>query len=151
MSFNRPAMPKRKRPPFVPLAEPAHAVLRRADGNARLLVQVPKGPPAKPGKTAPTAEESRWMSAIVGFGCIACRIDRQPPRPAAVHHILRGGVRMGHLWTIPLCDPGHHKDGTAFGLISRHPDKARFEDAYGTEAQLLLMVRAEIANKREII
>lgn len=77
------------------------------------------------------------MSAIVEHGCIACRMDGHEPRPTAVHHMLRGGQRIGHLFTLPLCDPGHHKNGEQFGFISRHPSKARFEQRYGTEAELL--------------
>jgi len=97
----------------------------------------PKGPEAKAGKRAPTADERAWMDAIVAYGCIACRLDGLPPRPAAVHHILRGGVRMGHKYTLPLCDPGHHQGGQQFGLVSRHPWKARFEQRYGVELFLL--------------
>jgi hypothetical protein len=98
---------------------------------------VPKGEKAKPGKRAATKDEAAWMDAIVRYGCIACRLDGRPPRPTAVHHILRGGVRLGHKHTIGLCDPGHHQNGGQFGLTSRHPYKARFEAKYGTELQLL--------------
>ena len=98
---------------------------------------ISKGPAAKTGKRAPNAEERAWMDFIVAYGCVACRADGVPPRPTAVHHILRGGVRMGHLFTLPLCDPGHHQGGDAIGLTSRHPWKAQFEAKYGTEMQLL--------------
>lgn len=109
------------------------------------FVPVPKeAVTAKPGKGAPTAEESRWMGAIVAYGCIACRLDGMAPRPTAVHHILRGGQRIGHRYTLPLCDPGHHKDGQAFGLVSRHPWKARFEKRYGTEHELLSRLKVEL-------
>lgn len=106
----------------------------------------PKGEKAKPGKRAPNAEERRWMDAIVASGCIACRMDSLPAKglPCAVHHILRGGVRMGHLFTLPLCDPGHHQNGGEFGIVSRHPWKARFEARYGAEMALLARLRAEI-------
>jgi len=88
---------------------------------------------AKPGKRAPTAEEKRWMDAIVAYGCIACHIDGLGRRDPAVHHILRGGQRIGHRFTLPLCDPGHHQGW----VFSRHPYKARFEQRYGTEDFLL--------------
>jgi hypothetical protein len=65
-----------------------------------------------------------------------------------VHHILRGGVRMGHLYSLPLCDPGHHQNGGQFGMVSRHPFKARFEQRYGTEAELLQRLRVKIAGVR---
>lgn len=51
--------------------------------------------------------------------------------------MLRGNRRIGHLSTLPLC-AGHHRDGAGRpGLIARHPWRARFEDRYGTEAELL--------------
>ena len=107
-------------------------------------VVVAKGIAARPGKRAPTALEKRWMDAIVAHGCVACLLDGVWPRPACVHHILRGGVRMGHLFTLPLC-PGHHQDGTgAPGLIARHPYKARFEQRYGSEFDLLARLKREL-------
>lgn len=84
------------------------------------------------------------MSQIVEHGCIACVLDGMMPRPTTVHHIIRGGQRMGHLWSLPLCDPGHHQSGDAFGLVCRHPWKARFEARYGTELQLLAMLRLKL-------
>jgi hypothetical protein len=111
-------------------------------------VAVPKGEKAKPGKRAPNAEEKRWMNAIVTHGCIACRMDGNGIVAPCVHHILRGGRRMGHLFTLPLC-PGHHQDGTGVqGLIARHPWKTRFEAKYGTEAELLAKLRAEIGEPK---
>jgi hypothetical protein len=94
------------------------------------------------GKVAPTAAERAWMDSIASFGCIVCWLHHGIKTPAAVHHILSGGRRMGHLYTIPLCDPGHHQGGSDTGpFISRHPWKARFESAYGTEMDLLAAVR----------
>lgn len=106
------------------------------------VVAIPKGEKAKPGKGAPNAEERAWMDWITSYGCIACRIDGHGFTPPAVHHILRGGRRMGHRYTLPLCDPGHHQGGEAKGMVSRHPWKARFEARYGTELELLAVLRA---------
>jgi hypothetical protein len=99
---------------------------------------------AKVGKYAPNEIERKWMDAIVGFGCVACWLDGNQPRPTAVHHILRGGQRIGHLFTLPLCDPGHHQNGRQFGLISRHPWKAQFEERYGDEKLLLAMLKVKL-------
>lgn len=107
-------------------------------------VAVEKGEKAKPGKRPPNARERAWMDAIVAYGCVACRIDGLGIVPPAVHHILRGGVRMGHLFTLPLCHPGHHQHGDQAGKVSRHPWKARFEQLYGDELHLLERLRAEI-------
>jgi hypothetical protein len=60
-----------------------------------------------------------------------------------VHHVLSGGRRIGHLSTLPLCDPGHHQGGQSLGMVSRHPWKAQFEAKYGTEQELLDRLRAE--------
>lgn len=98
------------------------------------------------GKVAPNAAERAWMDRIASFGCIVCWLQHGVRMPPAVHHILSGGRRMGHLYTIPLCDPGHHQGGDKVGnMISRHPWKARFEDAYGTELELLERMRAILA------
>lgn len=130
------------RPPVVvtPITDCRGVVRRVAD----TVVVMPKDVKAKPGKGAPTAEEAKWMDAIVRYGCIACVLDGQQPRPTAVHHILRGGRRIGHLFTIGLCDPGHHQQGASLGLVSRHPWKARFEAKYGAELELLAMLKAKL-------
>lgn len=94
----------------------------------------------------PTKAEFKWMQAISEFGCIACYKDGVTNRrPAAVHHILNAAKRrIGHLDTIPLCDPGHHKNPPK-GHVARHPDKAGFERRYGTEKELLELTRKLIA------
>lgn len=98
--------------------------------------------------TTPTVEESRWMAAISAFGCIVCLRQGRGYVPAAVHHILKGGIRMGHLFTIPLCDPGHHQLApVASGEVSRHPWRKEFERRYGTELELLEQVRLLVAGK----
>lgn len=105
---------------------------------------VPKGEKAKPGKGTPTKAEREWMDRITAYGCIACRLDWIGIVVPCVHHILRGGRRMGHLFTLPLC-PGHHQDGYGEpGMVARHPFKARFEQRYGSEDFLLAKLRAEI-------
>lgn len=78
------------------------------------------------------------MATITRLGCICCRMQGRGYVPAAVHHLLSGGVRKGHLFSIPLCDPGHHQGAPkSSGEISRHPNKAAFEARYGTEEFLL--------------
>ena len=108
------------------------------------MLSFPKGVKARLGKRTPTREEARWMDAIVGHGCIACRADGHEPRPTAVHHILRGGQRIGHLFTLGLCDPGHHQAGEQFGFVCRHPNKAAFERRYGTELELLAKLKVQL-------
>jgi hypothetical protein len=94
------------------------------------------------GKVAPTAAEADWMARAQAFGCIVCYLHAGHVRtPAAIHHILQGGRRMGHLYTLPLCDPGHHQNSPSPLKISRHPNKARFDAAYGTELELLAQLQ----------
>ena len=130
---------KSKAPERKPIAPPKPLGRRvREAVISTEVVATPKGVKAKPGKRAPTVEEARWITACIKFGCLACWIDRQPSRPTAYHHIVRGGQRLGHLYGFGLCDPGHHQGGEPFGLISRHPYKARFVAQYGGELELLM-------------
>lgn len=96
----------------------------------------PKSKPMKHGKVQATVEEKRWMASVAAFGCIVCHLQGRGYVPCAVHHIVEGGRRVGHLWTIGLCDPGHHQNTPDRTEISRHPNKARFVAAYGTEYEL---------------
>jgi hypothetical protein len=124
-----------------PVAKPLERPVRYAVPANDALFSAPKEVQGKPGKGAPNAEEREWMDWIVAYGCIACHIDGLGQTPPAVHHILRGGQRIGHLFTIPLCDPGHHQGGQERGMVSRHPWKARFEARYGSEMELLESLR----------
>lgn len=93
-----------------------------------------------------TRAETAWLAAICRLGCIVCVLEGKGRSPAVPHHLLRGGRRIGHLQTIPLCDPGHHQyPQPGSGKIARHPTKARFEAAYGTEAELLERTRELVA------
>lgn len=77
------------------------------------------------------------MDFVANFGCVVCWLQHHIKTPCAVHHIVEGARRLGHLFTIGLCDPGHHQGAQRdSGKISRHPWKARFEAAYGDEYEL---------------
>lgn len=88
-------------------------------------------------KVRANAAERAWMAAVAQLGCIVCRLQGRGFVPCAVHHIVEGARRLGHLFTIGLCDPGHHQHSPDPQQISRHPDKARFTAAYGCEYVLL--------------
>lgn len=88
-----------------------------------------------------TKAEREWCARISEIGCIACYVSGFPGTPGAVHHILKSGRRQSHLETLLLCDPGHHQYGDGVTKISRHPYKARFEAAYGSESELLKITR----------
>jgi len=84
------------------------------------------------------------MNAITEFGCVVCKKNFRVHTPAEVHHI-DGKTKPGaHLNTIPLCY-NHHRGGQDDGLLtSRHPHKARFEQRYGSQQELLDYVREQI-------
>lgn len=137
--------PERERvpQPLYQLARPCSAAV-----VSQVAMPVPKAAAVRPGKRAPTVAESAWMDAITEIGCIACLQDGHPDTPGAVHHLLSGGRRMGHLFTICLCDPGHHQNGQQFGKVSRHPFKTRFEAQYGTELELLDLTQQLVHRSR---
>lgn len=81
------------------------------------------------------------MDAICQIGCIACRVMGITGVPAEPHHLLSGGRRIGHLFTIPLCQLHHRSHVNDGVIVSRHPWKRCFEAAYGTEQELLEQTR----------
>jgi hypothetical protein len=87
-----------------------------------------------------TQAEVAWVKAILNYGCIACRKDGYGYEPASVHHLIKGGKRMGHLFTIPLCIQ-HHQ----YGAISRHRNHKGFNAKYGTEMELYEEMKAIVA------
>ncbi len=97
--------------------------------------------PMKSGKVPPNAAEKEWMGKVAELGCIVCRQQGRGFVPCAVHHIVEGGRRLGHLFTLGLCQPGHHMDSPDKSQISRHPNKARFTAAYGSEYELLWITK----------
>jgi hypothetical protein len=103
---------------------------------------------AKPGKRPPTTEEREWMDWLAQQPCVACWIDGVQSGPVQIHHILRGGQRVGHLFTLPLC-AGHHQHDTSTGLVARHPFKSRFEKRYGLELELLHKLRGQFNREKQ--
>lgn len=93
--------------------------------------------------------EREWMDAITRIGCAVCAMMGHWHTPGVPHHLLTdGGRRRGHLYTILLCDPGHHQNAPrGSGKISRHPNKFRFEAAYGTEESLLQRQREMVEHE----
>jgi hypothetical protein len=85
-----------------------------------------------------TAAESRHIGIVVSLGCIICG-------EAAEAHHPRTGAGMArkspHCDVISLC-PAHHRTG-GYG-VALHAGQQIFEERYGTEAELLEQVRAEL-------
>ena len=82
-----------------------------------------------------TRAESDFQYRVRELGCIVCLLFKRVVSPCDIHHMLRGGRRIGEMDVLGLC-PAHHRTGHG-GVIARHPTKARFESAYGTEEHLL--------------
>lgn len=90
---------------------------------------------------------------IESFRHIGCIVSGSPQYD--VHHLVEGGVRLGHLFTIPL-HPWFHR-GYDYGHGQAHMtanygpslelDKGAFEDKYGTERQLLAKVNRKLKKK----
>ena len=57
---------------------------------------------------APTKYEAERMDAMMRLGCVACAQIGIAHVAQECHHILSGGRRMGHWFTLPLCR-GHHQ------------------------------------------
>lgn len=86
----------------------------------------------------PTALERRFMDAVAGLGCIACAKDGYVNPWISLHHIAGRTAVNAHMYVIPLCGPHHqHDDTDPAGRIGVHPHKARFEEMYGTQMELL--------------
>lgn len=92
------------------------------------------------------AEKLLWSRMADQVGCIACHIDGHPNPIVSIHHI-DGRTKPGcHSKVLPLC-AGHHQDATGADktLVAVHPDKARFEQRYGPQMDLLTLVHQLLA------
>ena len=106
----------------------------------------------RPGNRPHTPEESARLDAIQS--CVACLLNDQrggylpTGMPVERHHLLSGGIRIGHLATIGLCQH-HHRGQCHHGRNSSEmaalygPSLAKgsrpFHAHYGTDAELLAL------------
>lgn len=85
-----------------------------------------------------TKSDLARFDALHRIGCIACRKAGSGYRAPDVHHIIIGGRRAGHQFTLPLC-PEHHRipsNGTVVGPSLADGSKV-FAARWGTQMQLL--------------
>lgn len=81
-----------------------------------------------------TAEEKRRIEAMLQLGCSACAwLEIVNGYYTQCHHIVQGGKRLGHLYTIPLCC-GHHQGIWLTELIELIPEDKRVSIADGRKA-----------------
>ncbi len=79
-------------------------------------------------------EKAMW-DKLAALGCVACLKDGHYNPHVSIHHV-DGRTKPGcHLLVLPLCS-GHHQDNGE-GLIAVHPWKARFEQRYGAQLDLV--------------
>jgi hypothetical protein len=97
-----------------------------------------------------TAADRARFEAIRDLGCIACSIEQIPqPNQTEIHHLLSGGRRRGHAYSIPLC-AWHHRGETSPGIkpsamTACHGPSLRlasrdFHETYGSDDKLLAQV-----------
>lgn len=85
----------------------------------------------------PTKADKQLWDKLAQVGCIACLKDGVQNLHVSIHHIDGRTKQGAHKLVLPLC-AGHHQDGTgAPGLVAVHPWKARFEQLYGSQRELL--------------
>ena len=83
-----------------------------------------------------TKSQKAFQDRVRALGCIVC-YGKGVDSPAEIHHLLRGGRRIGEDSVIGLCVP-HHRGGlNTEEVVSRHPWRLAWESRYGTEAELL--------------
>jgi hypothetical protein len=91
------------------------------------------------GHTKPASKAQKRRFRILGqeIGCMCCRMLGQGFVPAEIHHITRGGRRLGHDFTIPLC--GWHHRGVGINRFGASIADGRklFEEFWGNEFDLL--------------
>lgn len=87
--------------------------------------------------------EKEHLNKLAELGCLACYLQGTPGTRAEIHH-LRDGVgmsqRSSHFIVIPLCPP-HHRGTTGLSVPSIHGSKNAFIEAFGTEAELLEILK----------
>jgi len=90
-------------------------------------------------------KEASHMADVQELGCIVCRKMYGHFRDAEIHHLV--DKKRDHFRVLPLCME-HHRGGKDSGyFISRHPYKARFEKAYGSEQSLLKLVKERLEDR----
>jgi len=92
---------------------------------------------------APTKYEAERIEAMKRLGCVACAVLGVPNlNHLELHHILDGGVRMGHWFSIFLCRGHHQGDWSQIDIVDAahrvaiSDGRKRFRLIYGTEREL---------------
>lgn len=93
-------------------------------------------------KKAATKEENERMAKIAQMQCCVANGDCRPG--TQVHHITKTGRRLGHMFTIPLCE-NHHSPQTPLPYGEAvHNGVKTFESQFGTQMEMLERTNAMI-------
>jgi Recombination enhancement, RecA-dependent nuclease len=102
---------------------------------------------------SPTKYEQTRIDAMRRLGCAACAVLGVPNlNHLELHHMLSGGVRMGHYFSMFLCRGHHQGDWSLSQLVWIEPKKRvaisdgrkRFTAVYGTERSLWEKVQTKL-------
>lgn len=91
-----------------------------------------------------TKAEKLHLDRVAALGYIVCKSMGYEHTPAEIHHCSKGtglAVRADNYHVIPLCAM-HHRQG-GYG-VAIHAGHRTWEEKYGTEAELLAQVNAEL-------
>ena len=89
---------------------------------------------------------SERASRIVEAGCIVCKVHYGIWTPATIHHCDTGmGRKKDDMKTIALCGVHHQTGGVGVAL---HANKARWEERFGTEEELLRLQEEENGERK---
>lgn len=89
----------------------------------------------------PTQREQARFDMFPALGCICCLLRFGTTNLSYdVHHIISGGRRLGHWWSLPLCPQHHRYKGTGPWTSIANGSKA-FSRIHGTELDLWLKVQ----------
>lgn len=115
----------------------------------------------RPGNRGKTKAENTHIDAITRAGCVCCIAKGYPHDPdgqrVEAHHLLSGGIRIGHSATIGLCQ-WHHRARLIVNGWSHAMHRERlgpslqegsvpFRAAFGDDASLIEQQAALLAQK----
>ena len=92
-----------------------------------------------------TKEDERRMELLPQVGCICCHAYGIYNPYVQIHHIVEGGRRLGHQYTLPLCFY-HHENVPPEGMSRAEAEKQvgpslkskkKFNEVFGGELILL--------------
>lgn len=89
------------------------------------------------GQKPPTKQECARIDRLRILGCICCRLTFGQYHPCEeIHHIVKGGKRLGHWFTLPLCRLHHQGRAKSGFWTSIAQGSKAFAAVHGTEIDL---------------